>query len=200
MFKLVFALTFLINTTVTDFIFTEDTLPIEPGTYKVGIKSKNNEIDTVINTTITSQGVVSSGDIAIYAEDIYTTRNQELDSSFLIRESKVRAWNKKSGDNYEIIGVSVKENSPDKIKVTFTTLEDVSTTISVNIIDSKQLYSRYYQSKEEHYENYYVSNKWITFILLPLLYISLIVLIGLIFIVHRKIYSKMKKINFIERN
>lgn len=181
MYKILMAFTMLVSLVNDPYIYTTETVPVEPGTYPVVVYYDNNgnRIATVSKTTIGSSNFISDGDIAIDATDIYTTKDQELTTQFLLRNSKVKAWNTNDNSTYNINGINVVEVDKDTFAVTFETINEVSTTINVYIVDNEKLYSMYSSEGDEQYTSYYMHENYLGFlfvIALVILFVAAVVL------------------------
>lgn len=153
--------------------FTTETIPVEPGTYSVHISYNGEEgsAEKTIRTTIGSDNFFNVNDIAIDAQDIYTTKHQELNSAFLLTESKAKAWNLKNDEVYQIEKINVEEMDSEHSIVTFTTLQNVSTKINVYIVDRKELYMKQINEPIIQYEKVFLVENFIDLSILMVLFI-----------------------------
>lgn len=162
-------------------VFTPETIPTEPGTYNVKYyyDGEKGQIETVAKVTIGSENFFSYEDIAIDANDIYTTRDQELTPAFLFTSSKVKVWNMQTDEKYKVDEVSVEMVNEDQYKATFVSVGEISTTINVYIIERDELYKNYLQDADDKFNEHYIDSNFSGFIfvvILLILFISVIIM------------------------
>lgn len=194
MYKMFLMFTLATSLVSTPYIYTTETVPIEPGTYPVIVYYDNNgkEVSTISNTTIGSSNFVGYGDVAIDASDIYTTKDQELTTQFLITNSQVKAWNTKDNSSYNIDKIVVEQVEEDMYTVSFQTLYEITTTINVYLVEEEQIYTMYSSDEEESYLNHYVNENYLGFLFVVALIILCIV--ALILFISAQ-YSMKKQMN-----
>lgn len=182
MSNILFSLTLLVSILTTT--FTTETVPVEPGTYSVVVSYNGEEgnAEKTIRTTIGSDNFFNVDDIAIDAQDIYTTKHQELNSAFLLTESKAKAWNLKNDEVYKIEKINVEEVDSKHYIVTFTTIQNVSTKINVYVIDKKELYNQYKQAPIKQYEKIFITENYTGLIILTILFVMIIISYAAFFI------------------
>lgn len=196
MFKMLVMFSAIVSLVNEPYLYTTKTVPVEPGTYPVVVYYDNNgkTVSTISKTTIGSSNFISIGDIAIDANDIYTTKEQELTSQFLLTNSKVKAWNKSDNVSYNINKISVNEIDNQKTEVTFETINEVSTTINVYIVDDEKLYSLYSSKSDEKFTRYYMHENYFGFLFVLGLVILFIVAVWLFISAQIKMKKQMNHV------
>lgn len=196
MYKIALIVSIALRLLNNPIIFTPETVPVEPGTYFVEVyyDGPEGEVSTITRTTIGSKNFASEVDIAIDANDIYTTKDQELDADFLLTQSNAKAWNLQNDERYAIDKINAVQIDEKTFEVEFSTVKDVSTTINVYIVDNSAIYNPFLVEANEEYVEHYVYENYITFFILIVITIILIIALLLLFDAQIRVRKQLKSI------